>query len=565
MTCCRIGRLHRRRTHLLLCAIFGAAVIYYKFWTWSDLVQRDSSSHGRFKSTSEVNRQRQHNDDIEIVDMSADVIVEAGDVNITGRWPIPRDVMLQEDWPEVEGTQGVPAQVPHTVHYVWCGSKQLRFQHYLGLLSAVRVLQPVKLVFHYTELPVANDYNDWFEELTNSMPTLVLRQQTESPPCGSRDLLDSILDLLSQDGGVYVGENIILSRRPQVQDNLPLWFAFANTSSDLTRGVIYSARGFDVGRKQDHVKDIESSKPSCVSKESYNINTNAKCIVLSDDNFYPRDIMYEGTPFAEMARWLFYGKRAVPRVRTNQGERIPRIAHFVWFQSKAKLYNGDLTFAHFLSILSALYVGGFHSAYVHGATSPQGYWWDQLKTENIIFVPTQRPETVFQHPIGVRKGSHVSNLLRIALLYKYGGVYQDNDVYWVQPVPDNLFTYPFVASLDWPKRGEWPETINNGVLMAQRRSHYIHLNLATFVNYVDHVFGRFSLKGTYRSYELHPDTMLMDNRLQVICHATKCHPAWKRQIQQENFNWREIFSVHVTLPKPAPAFVDLNTLRNSTG
>nr|KAG5687732.1 hypothetical protein BaRGS_028394 [Batillaria attramentaria] len=260
--------------------------------------------------------------------MSADVIVEAGDVNITGRWPIPRDVMLQEDWPEVEGTQGVPAQ--------------LRFQHYLGLLSAVRVLQPVKLVFHYTELPVANDYNDWFE------------------------------------------------------DNLPLWFAFANTSSDLTRGVIYSARG-------------------------------------------------------------------------------------------------------------------------------------------------------------------------IALLYKYGGVYQDNDVYWVQPVPDNLFTYPFVASLDWPKRGEWPETINNGVLMAQRRSHYIHLNLATFVNYVDHVFGRFSLKGTYRSYELHPDTMLMDNRLQVICHATKCHPAWKRQIQQENFNWREIFSVHVTLPKPAPAFVDLNTLRNSTG
>nr|KAG5707439.1 hypothetical protein BaRGS_011943 [Batillaria attramentaria] len=325
------------------------------------------------------------------------------------------------------------AKVPHTVHYVWCGSKQLRFQHYLGLLSAVRVLQPVKLVFHYTELPVEDDYNNWH-------------------PCGSRGLLGTILDLLWIDGGVYIGENIILTRRPQVEDNLSLWFAFSNTSSDLTRGVIYSTRGFDEGRKQGYTKDIKSSKPSCVSKESYNINRNAKCIVLSDDNLYPRDIMYAETPFAEMARWLFYGKRAVPRVQRNKGEHTPRIAHFIWFESVEDFYRGDFSFAYFLSILSALYVGGFHSVYVHGVTSPEGYWWEELQGENVTFVPTQQPETVFQHPIGYASRTQASNLLRLVLLYKYGGVYQDNDVYWVRRVPDSLLTYPFVASLDWPRR-----------------------------------------------------------------------------------------------------------------
>ena len=56
-------------------------------------------------------------------------------------------------------------QVPRTVHYLWCGSKQFRFQHYLGLLSAIRLLQPLKIVFHYTHLPVVDTqwYNVWFQ------------------------------------------------------------------------------------------------------------------------------------------------------------------------------------------------------------------------------------------------------------------------------------------------------------------------------------------------------------------------------------------------------------------
>ena len=53
------------------------------------------------------------------------------------------------------------------VHYLWCGKKkELTFQHYLGLLSALRVLKPVKVFFHFAKgEPAKGDtlYNSWFQ------------------------------------------------------------------------------------------------------------------------------------------------------------------------------------------------------------------------------------------------------------------------------------------------------------------------------------------------------------------------------------------------------------------
>lgn len=56
--------------------------------------------------------------------------------------------------------------VPPIVHYLWIGRDRLfTFQHYLGVLSALRITKPLKVVFHYTDnLPVIDTYryNSWF-------------------------------------------------------------------------------------------------------------------------------------------------------------------------------------------------------------------------------------------------------------------------------------------------------------------------------------------------------------------------------------------------------------------
>ena len=55
------------------------------------------------------------------------------------------------------------------------------------------------------------------------------------------------------------------------------------------------------------------------------------------------------------------------------------------------------------------------------------------------------------------------------LLYKYGGVYFDLDVFWTQYLPDWLLSYPAVAATDWVQYGLAPENINNGVILASKK------------------------------------------------------------------------------------------------
>ena len=58
-------------------------------------------------------------------------------------------------------------QSPPVLHYVWCGKdREFKFPHYVGFLSALRVLRPLKVFFHYTHnLPVVDKhfYNTWFD------------------------------------------------------------------------------------------------------------------------------------------------------------------------------------------------------------------------------------------------------------------------------------------------------------------------------------------------------------------------------------------------------------------
>ena len=77
-----------------------------------------------------------------------------------------------------------------------------------------------------------------------------------------------------------------------------------------------------------------------------------------------QDIMYEESHFATLARWLYYGKKSpmLPELIPNS---IPRISHFVWFNRNPDSPT-ELKFYQYITIMSALHVGGFHDVYVHG-------------------------------------------------------------------------------------------------------------------------------------------------------------------------------------------------------
>ena len=87
-------------------------------------------------------------------------------------------------------------------------------------------------------------------------------------------------------------------------------------------------------------------------------------------------------------------------------------------------------------------------------------------------------KTIFQKP--VRAVSHTSDFLRAGVLYRFGGMYIDWDVYWFKPIDDLVSKgCETITSLDYYDdifpRKEYPDTINMGVLLSRQRSRFISL------------------------------------------------------------------------------------------
>ncbi|KAK7479372.1 hypothetical protein BaRGS_00029364 [Batillaria attramentaria] len=478
--------------------------------------------------------------------------------------PVARDVRAQEPWPDVERKAKPSEQLFETVHLMWCGKKILELRHYLSILSVFRVVQPLKIVMHYTDLPGTNMYHTWFTELVESLPILEMHQLPSGFSCESTNLLMTALHFLSQSGGVYIGENTILTRYPEDPERSPLWSACSNSSYPAEYTVMFARGALNTSEKERYLKSVPSSEKTCSMADSNQPTPTQRpeCLTL-DKTIFPRDFLNADTPFAEFARWLFYGRRAPNQVET-EGAPIPRISHYVRFKTLNRRYRDELTFQHFLSVLSALYIGGFEHVYVHGDAEPVGPLWEELLKENVTFVEVVAPRTVYQREIRVTE--HRSDVTRYLVLYKYGGAYQDWDVMWMQKVPESLLANPAVICTDWNTRG-WPDLFNNGVMLTRPRSHWLHHFLATHRNFRDGHWSYNSLMMSYRTMELYPRTVYLDRRLQVICHQGQCHPTWlpgyaygEGQLEPARV-MREARAIHVTAPKPPSSLASLEATK----
>ncbi|XP_059149722.1 uncharacterized protein LOC131936687 [Physella acuta] len=489
--------------------------------------------------------------------------------------PLFRDVYTQDGWPEVENNSSLPGEGPSVVHYVWCGRKVYKFQHQLSLLSAVRILRPLKIYFYYHHLPEVDDfwYHTWFQELTQSVPNLVLRHVNFELRCGSRDVLELAVNRLAKHGGLYIGENTLLTRYPEETKSQSFFSAFySNTSiNDVTQGFIFSARVFPKNTIDEKVRSFFRSNIRCCSMKDYDSQNSKPCPCLGiKESLNPKDIWDGSTRFSELTRWIYYGKRGVQTVKQTDRPQdyIPLIAHLVWIQTKNILDPREFRFLHYLSVISALHVAGFQRVFVHGDEIPQGEWWDKLGGENVTFVKIEQPETVFQQ--GVIGRAHQSDVLRLSILLKHGGVYQDRDVIWVSKVPDDLRRYPAVACPDWPANGAWPEVFNMGVVMAKPGAEFLKHFLRTFSYYRDDKWAFNAVFMPYKTYEQHPDTLYVDRHLQVICFEGVCHPTWHPnyirgiydQRPVEPFDWRDARAFHFTVPKPPESLSSPEKIKN---
>ena len=115
-----------------------------------------------------------------------------------------------------------PYKVPNIVHYTWYAAPDvpMKFKHYIGVLSAHKVIQPDKIIIH---MNVTQPPGKYFQKI-RALPTVVALNDGNpdtllgvklitSKPMLSTDYSDiSRIKYLLQDGGIYLDYDVLVIR-----------------------------------------------------------------------------------------------------------------------------------------------------------------------------------------------------------------------------------------------------------------------------------------------------------------------------------------------------------------
>ncbi|XP_076472679.1 uncharacterized protein LOC143302064 isoform X2 [Babylonia areolata] len=298
-------------------------------------------------------------------------------------------------------------------------------------------------------------------------------------------------------------------------------------------------------RQQHSVGVGHGGSPSCVRMTS---------------PIFPRDLWTSRDPLAKVASEIAYGRtEVVPRATVSANERTPRVAHYLCEE------NCTVTFTFFLSVLSALHVGGMGHVMIHGPVAPSGEWWAKLqeKRADVVKFVQRNHSREEEHNSSSHKTTNEMQryITRTEILMQHGGVFHDSHVIWTHKLPDYFLYCEAVVSPDWRSLGSWPESVNHGLILASKNAAYLKQLLKMYREnantenpwLVDSFLS-------YRLIELDPTLVYVYPRLQIKCFQQVCFPKWSvssRSVSMGNrsghqFDWRrDTLSVH-WIPGTAP-------------
>jgi hypothetical protein len=496
------------------------------------------------------------------------------DVNLDGVFPKPAPpLFLSVDnnglVPEEQLLEGL---VKPNVHIVWCGRRWFEFRMYLSVVSIIRAVQPDKVLFHYEHYPPIdkNMYNLWLDDLKHDYQFFEAHEMGG----GMGDVLchsdhdtklAGIGELLGDVGGIYITEGTWILDFPAAWRQGDILMALDEHFEGflMVRGGIVSKQK-PLPQVLKQPGDYNVSQHSCSSVHHVYQGVTADCIVVRGGKFetiYPMDYVYvDNDPFAAILRKLFYGSEKIHKPEPDHSSLVPNIGHMIW------IGGGEMDFVFFLSLLSMLYVVKVDVLYIHGDQPPTGEYWARVCAlpavrGRVKLVTRDPPSLVYQGAIEPWYRALMSDIIRVDLMIKYGGVYTDTDAIWARGLSLEERAYDAVATYDWVDWSyPYPDTVNFGVSYGKRNAPFYRLFRDSMRRLDNDLHGFTGVAMPYKILEKHPGLLRIDRRLGVICYYSRCHPLWEKDYHNMTHdhvvansirNWRnDVHAFHWTHPNP---------------
>ena len=165
------------------------------------------------------------------------------------------------------------------------------------------------------------------------------------------------------------------------------------------------------------------------------------------------------------------GTTPVPtfEAESNCSAVVPRILHLAWYGSQSR---PTFRFHHVISVMSSLrYIQPERIMFWHDSV-PIGKWWTFIRqkinetTTTLTMMQRDAPETIFGHQILIDE--HKSDIVRLEVVMKYGGIYHDLDVVILRPL-GRLYCYQTTMG------EELPSWLCNGFLMSVANATFLKL------------------------------------------------------------------------------------------
>lgn len=186
----------------------------------------------------------------------------------------------------------------------------------------------------------------------------------------------------------------------------------------------------------------------------FSIDLSTEGCVTVDHVFFPKDIMVRDDSFGKLIRRLFYGTEEIVLPKPSYDSLIPNIAHIVWVQGRA------MRFLFYFTCLSLIYVQEVDMVYIYGESPPKGQYWERLRGHPKITYIYRTEEVHIFNSSKVTFSSHISDMWRIDLIYKYGGIYTDTDVLFIKKLKHRYMGYDAIGSFGWTMLDVFPDKVS---------------------------------------------------------------------------------------------------------
>lgn len=190
---------------------------------------------------------------------------------------------------------------------------------------------------------------------------------------------------------------------------------------------------------------------------------------------------------------------------------VPNIVHFIWL-TQASYCCIEFSMIHYMAIKLAVLLQQPSRIYIYNDKPPiNNEWWDklcELDSTILSIITITAPRIINSHYI--KTPQHLADVMRICILYEYGGIYLDTDLLLLKRIP--IETYTQVTMCQESDRKLW-----NGFIAAPAMSPFMDRWLYEYeLKYGTPLVGCWwagaSVETPMRLYRQTPDKVMILNK-----------------------------------------------------